>query len=196
MDRTQRKFSCVDVRNTPVDEIRAAWKEKSLYRTHATWAAEFIRHHRIRTFAEIGVLHGRMTKTVLKIVGSELYSYWAIDYWKGSQRKYYHEAVKLMSFFPALRVVREDSVTASSFFYNGYFDAVFLDTSHHYESTKLELAAWLPKIRPGGWFCGHDYDYRSANGKKRYDGVKLALDEMFGTERVLLGDWWCWWFKV
>jgi hypothetical protein len=35
-----------------------------------------------------------------------------------------------------------------------------------------DIAAWLPKVKPGGWLMGHDY------GNKPDGGVKRAVDEL------------------
>lgn len=35
-------------------------------------------------------------------------------------------------------------------------DLVFVDTDHRYELTKSEIAAYAPRIRPGGWMIFHD----------------------------------------
>lgn len=37
-------------------------------------------------------------------------------------------------------------------------DAVFLDASHDGASVGEDLAAWWPRIRPGGSIAGHDFD--------------------------------------
>ena len=53
-------------------------------------------------------------------------------------------------------------------------DMVFLDADHSYEGVKADLAAWLPKVKPGGWIGGHDY----ANTDPRFRfGVTEAVDE-------------------
>jgi hypothetical protein len=51
-----------------------------------------------------------------------------------------------------------DSLTASSFFADGSVEWVHLDARHDYEHVKADIAAWLPKVRPGGWLSGDDYD--------------------------------------
>jgi cephalosporin hydroxylase len=48
---------------------------------------------------------------------------------------------------------------------------VFLDASHEYEKTLIALNSWLPKMKRGGIFGGHDY------GNHNYPGVKKAVDE-------------------
>jgi hypothetical protein len=62
-------------------------------------------------------------------------------------------------------------------FGDGTVGLFFLDTSHVYEETKAELAAWLPKIHPQGVMCGHDYLHAQATG------VKRAVDEFAQTHK-------------
>jgi len=61
-------------------------------------------------------------------------------------------------------------------------DIIFLDGDHRYEAVKADIAAWLPKIRPGGLLCGHDYSTRGNNV-----GVKKAVDEVLGST-VFIGS--------
>lgn len=63
-----------------------------------------------------------------------------------------------------------DSVAAAAEFDPNRWDFVMIDTSHEYEHTKAELAAWLPRLNPGGLIWLHDYI--------GYDGVKQAVDEL------------------
>ena len=65
-----------------------------------------------------------------------------------------------------------------------YFDAVYIDASHDYENVKTDISLWLPKIKNGGFICGHDYD--------RYNcpGVKKAVDEIFENVKVYSDDSW------
>lgn len=50
-----------------------------------------------------------------------------------------------------------DSVAAANGWPASSIPLIFLDTSHEYEHTKRELAAWVPKLVPGGVLCGHDF---------------------------------------
>lgn len=56
---------------------------------------------------------------------------------------------------------------------DGSLDYVFIDADHSYEGCRDDIAAWLPKLKPGGLLGGHDY------GRSAYpsEGVKPAVDE-------------------
>lgn len=42
-------------------------------------------------------------------------------------------------------------------------DYVFLDADHEYLGVKRDIDSWLPKIRPGGFIGGHDWDFHGVN---------------------------------
>lgn len=62
---------------------------------------------------------------------------------------------------------------AADSFADGSVDFVFIDASHDYESVSKDLAAWWPKVKPGGMFAGHDYT-------TYHPGVLQAVSEKFG----------------
>lgn len=70
-------------------------------------------------------------------------------------------------------IIREDSIVASQIFNDGYFDFVFIDAAHDYQSVKDDISSWLPKIKKGGFICGHDYD------NPDFKGVNRAVEELF-----------------
>jgi hypothetical protein len=65
-------------------------------------------------------------------------------------------------------------------------DFVFIDADHSYECCLADIKAWLPKIKPGGFISGHDYD----NPDYPQFGVKRAVEEVFGEVEV--GANFCW----
>jgi hypothetical protein len=63
------------------------------------------------------------------------------------------------------------------------FDMIFLDASHDKENVRKDLEAWLPLLKPGGLFCGHDYQH--AQG-----GVKAAIQELKLETQIVCGSIW------
>jgi predicted O-methyltransferase YrrM len=81
-------------------------------------------------------------------------------------------AVKVAKAHKGATLIVDDSVKAAGKIADGALDFVFIDGDHSYEGVKRDLAAWLPKVKPGGWLMGHDY------GNKPDGGVKRAVDEL------------------
>ena len=61
---------------------------------------------------------------------------------------------------------------ACRLFDDGSLDFVFVDADHSYEGAASDIALWQSKVRPGGWFGGHDYT-------PKWPGVVRAVDEAF-----------------
>ena len=62
---------------------------------------------------------------------------------------------------------------------------VFIDADHTFEGVTADLAAWHPKVIPGGLISGHDW------GESSQWGVKRAVELFFSGRRaskVTLGD--------
>lgn len=72
-----------------------------------------------------------------------------------------------------------DSAEAASQFLDVVFDMIMLDTSHEYDQTVAEFAAWLPLLSSGGIFWCHDY--LPAEGHPGY-GCTQAIDEAIERE--------------
>lgn len=71
--------------------------------------------------------------------------------------------------------VKLPSVEAAALYEDGSLDFVFIDAAHEYEFVKADIEAWLPKVKKGGFICGHDYG-GDANG------VARAVSETIGTD--------------
>lgn len=88
------------------------------------------------------------------------------------------------------RIIAQDSVQVAREISDQSLDFVFIDADHSYEGCRADLRAWLPKVRPGGLLCGHDYDNPDFPGF----GVKQAVDELLGN--VELGANFTWFKRI
>ena len=145
--------------------------------------------------AEIGVYKGYLAKNLLE--HSKIKEYWAVDTWsldndligkiynaKTRERwdKIYSSCCDLMVRFKSLKLLRMKSQEASLLFENGYFDLVFIDADHKYESVANDIKDWLPKVKQGGFLTGHDYD-------NKHPGVKKAVNEVFSDVTIINKVW-------
>lgn len=66
------------------------------------------------------------------------------------------------------------------FAYSSY-DFVFIDAMHTFDSVKLDIECWWPRVRTGGVMAFHDYGHRVENGVMLgFPGVKEAADALLG----------------
>lgn len=75
-----------------------------------------------------------------------------------------------------INIIRKLSVEASKQFKDKYFDWVYIDASHDYESVKEDIESWWPKIKFGGFLCGHDY----------FNEVEMAVNEFCKNNNLKL----------
>jgi hypothetical protein len=80
----------------------------------------------------------------------------------------------------AVSAVALPSVVASEGFADAFLAGVFIDAAHDYDSVSADLKAWLPKVKEGGIFAGHDIDCPD---------VQRALDDA-GIQYVTVGRCW------
>lgn len=90
-------------------------------------------------------------------------------------------------------VIEMASVAASEKIGDRSMDFVFLDADHSYDGLMADIAAWSPKVRTGGWLCGHDY--RNVMEQFDFSGVDRAVDETFG-DRVEVDDNFTWFVRM
>jgi hypothetical protein len=79
-------------------------------------------------------------------------------------------------------VLPTTSVAAATLFADRSLSVVFIDACHEYEDVRSDVAAWLPKVRPGGVIGGHDWNRV---------GVKRAVRELLGEPKTENDVWYC-----
>ncbi len=139
---------------------------------------------------EVGVHRGALSERLLA-ARPELTLY-MVDLWERtadySEDRNAAHATALHSvarFGQRARIIVGESVAASHEFADASLDLVFIDADHSYEAVKADIAAWGPKVKPGGVLGGHDY-----RTDKDY-GVIQAVDEAI-TTGLRLGRNHCW----
>jgi len=89
---------------------------------------------------------------------------------------------------PEVIIKQAFSYDAVSRFPDDYFDFIYIDATHVYESVKADLNMFLPKLKQDGLMCGHDYmvDF----GHSGF-GVIEAVDEfvsMHNCKLIIVSD--------
>lgn len=119
-----------------------------------------------RRGVEVGVERGAYSEVLCReIPGVQLF---CVDAWKAyrgyrchvDQQKldrFYIETQERLKPYKGVTLVRQFSTEAAKDFQDGSLDFVYLDGNHGFPHVVTDLAAWSPKVRPGGIIAGHDY---------------------------------------
>lgn len=75
----------------------------------------------------------------------------------GGMRETFEWLAEMAGVRSFITVVQLDQLKAAAAYEDASVDFAFLDTCHTEEGTRAAIAAWLPKIKPGGVFAGHDF---------------------------------------
>lgn len=141
---------------------------------------------------ELGVLYGDFSKMILDIINPLVVV--LVDPYRTGDKKYLGSLHDLSTEYSTedqyqniirkfeteilsgqVEIVRKSSFEAVKSIPNDAYDFSYHDSSHLYEDIKQELNEWLPKVKPNGLICGHDFmDFEGF-------GVKQAVTE-FMTE--------------
>lgn len=129
--------------------------------------------------AEIGVDEGKFSQLIHKKANPQKFH--LIDMW-GSDRFHDGKFDAVKSYFSeeidedSVMIHKSMSTKAVDDFEDGYFDWIYIDTDHSYETTRDELQLYAPKMKPGGIMAGHDYRMGNWVSMYRY-GVIEAVHE-------------------
>ncbi len=164
--------------------------------------ARLARQAGMRTMIEIGVYQGEFAELMLT-KWARFDHYYGIDLWQ--QQKNYLDSSnaddakrnqdyqitlsRLTKKFGQQRItlIRNFSTVAVDRFAHQSIDFIYVDARHDYCGALEDMQAYYPKLRCGGLFAGHDYQYDSgtldddwgvcANGSRIEGSVKKAVLE-------------------
>ena len=76
-----------------------------------------------------------------------------------------------------VQTFRMSSLEGPRLYQDESLDVVFIDACHTYDCVKADIAAWLPKVKRGGYLAGHDYNQDDVSR-----AVNEALTDIESTE--------------
>jgi hypothetical protein len=148
--------------------------------------------------AEIGVWQGHFSARILEIVrprALHLIDPWRFQpafphTWYGGLKaaeqddmdRLYEGVVRALGADRRVTIHREFSERAAPDFPDAFFDWIYVDGNHHYESVKRDLELYEPKVRTGGFICGDDYLWGPEAGYP----VRRAVDELSRRDGIRL----------
>ncbi len=97
-----------------------------------------------------------------------------------------HRNIVECGFADAVQLIIGSSVDAARLFPDGSLTWVHLDARHDYDSVAADIGAWQPKVAPGGWLSGDDYD------PGQWPGVVDAVRDLVPTARPWSQRQWRW----
>lgn len=147
--------------------------------------------------AEVGVQHGHFAHELLNLDAERL---WLIDPWvhwpvnpsysmdpanvnQQEQDGIYQYVMDRFSSYiwsGRVAVIRSPSLHAVNMFDEESLDFVYIDAMHDHKSVLDDLHAWAPRVKKGGYLCGHDYT-ESEKAKGMGFGVVSAVNEFCET---------------
>lgn len=129
---------------------------------------------------EVGVMQGRNLHNVL-FLRPDIAKAWGVDIWSGVymgarnrnwSAVFEHAKENLRQFGERCEIIREFSTAAAERFEPGSLDFAIIDATHDEPDVQEDLETWVPKIRPGGTICGHDYS------TEKFPGVVKQVNEL------------------
>jgi predicted O-methyltransferase YrrM len=138
---------------------------------------------------EMGVFDGKSAIKMARYIKSKSLriNFYLVDRWSEDiDYDRFSKNIVDCNVFDVVIPIRCESIKASIKFNEYYFDFIFIDGDHSYESVKNDIQAWYPKLKVNGIMAGDDYD-------PCHGGVIKAVDEIFGNS--ISKEWPVWYIK-
>ena len=178
-----------DFPETPVDKAEKiqGW----MTRAELEWLYEKAKD--MQSVVEIGSFKGRSTYVLASACNGDSGKVYAVDPFTGAAtpeagKSTFEDFIKNCGHFKNLTVLKKMSQeAATSEHVPADVDMVFLDGDHSYEAVMEDLETWTPRAKK--LLCGHDLT------DPNNPGVRQALYEFFGADRVASGPDSIWYIK-
>lgn len=165
-----------------------------------------------KNILEIGSWVGDSTSEFADYARSNDAMVYCVDWFKGNPKTDLTEKASAIDIYDVfrsniadlglsdyVRVLHMTSQDAAPLIVNDFFDLIFLDADHRYEHIAYDISVWFPKLKPDGFFVGHDYDDNEYNEEfinldfvqNKHHGVIKAVQEKFKKFNTGVGSlWW------
>jgi len=137
--------------------------------TREHFVSDIVKNNNLQLGAEIGVRTGKTSFNILN--NNPQTTIYAID---KDINQFYNKSIE-EKYRDRLRVFEIDSRKSPDFVQDSSLDFFFIDASHTYKNVRLDILAWIPKLKEDGWMIGHDINYPS---------VEAAVMNVIGNYEV------------
>lgn len=146
---------------------------------------------------EVGTFKGSFSNQIINNWSGTLYM---VDVWRPLESGYddssnhgrydggvYTDAMEnIKGFEDRAIMVRATSEIAADMFNDNSLDFVYIDANHAYDYVVQDIELWYPKVKKGGFICGHDY-----LGLDWYDDPNYSDNNkdkfIWGTDGIYMG---------
>lgn len=139
--------------------------------------------HNESIFVEIGSWKGKSASFMgVEIINSgKPIKFYCIDDWSlgGTRDNFMKNTAPISS---VLNVIEGLSWESARLFSDKSIDFCFIDGAHDYDSVTKDIISFIPKMKPGGLICGHDYTSSMDGDNKVYD----AVNDIIGKNNIQL----------
>ena len=141
---------------------------------------------------EVGVYKANFSRQIVESWKGTLYM---VDVWRPIEYESYQDATNhihgdvfeeamnnIRGYEDRAIMIRAESAAAAEIFADGSLDFVYIDANHSYDSVCEDIDIWYPKVRKGGFLCGHDYLDIDWNSDKLFAENGIDKHIYFGGE--------------
>ena len=135
------------------------------------WLESLVKTNNFTSGAELGVQEGVTFKHLIE--NCPQLTLHGVDIWGESPeyKRYCKEVLEYAESNPRAIIHRKMTTQAVHDFENESLDFIFIDADHSYSAVKADIKLWEPKVKKGGYICGHDIELTD---------VKRAVEERCG----------------